>query len=219
MELATSTTLNINQRDIATHTPVSSGPVPTTLAKRQSLQVHVITTHLFTLKYPLVPGKKSSLSKGAKVGIGIGCGVVGLILIGLTIFWISKMMRARRERRAAAAGAAFAASGIASPMTGYSTQAPSMYGGRTGATSAYARSVAPDRARSPISPMPIHPMQMQSGGMTASPATQVAPMELPSEMPGRPSPPLPSPPNNLGGSANRDDSLSRHPNSGGNFRS
>ena len=198
---------------------MTSGSEPTMLAKRQSLPaVKVISTHLFTLKYSLATKQKTSLSAGTIAGIAVGAAVAGLVIIGLLVFFFSRMTRRRRERRAAAAGAAFAASsGVASPMTQYSTHAPpSIFHGQTGMSSQYARSIPPDRTRSPISG-PSSP----SAPMTASPALHIAPMELPSTTETR-APPLPAPPPiPKSGSANRADSLERHPAyspTGGNFK-
>jgi len=181
LELATSTTLNINQRDVATLTPVTSGPVPTMLQKRQSLQaVHVISTHLFTLRYNLVPAKKASLSQGAKAGIAVGATIGGLLIIGLLTFFFSRMMRRRRERRAAAAAAAFAAnSGIASPMTGYSTHPASTFHGQVGMNGHAGRFV----------PQGMHPSMSNQTTKPSSrngaspPPLNATPMELPAAEP------------------------------------
>ena len=220
LNLATSTTLNINRRDVATSISISFNSEPTTLIKRESLPtVKVISTHLFTLKYNLATAQKSALSTGAKVGIAIGTVIGGLLILGLLSFFLARMMRRRRERRAAAAGAAFAAnSGITSPMTAYSTYAASIFNGQTGMNGQYAGSLPPDRTRSPIADLrrlssPLPP--------AAAPATSTAPTELSSTTDPATPPPLSPPSVVKAGSSNREDSLERHPMyspTGGNFK-
>lgn len=196
---------------------VSSGPVPTTIRKRQSLEaVHVISTHLFTLKYNLAPTKKASLSQGAKAGIAVGVTIGGLLIISLLIFFFSRVMRRRRERRAAAASTAFAASsGIASPMTGYSTHPASTLHGQTGTNSHAGRSVTQDQmlpSTSKQATKPSSPIGMPRPPLNATP------MELPADEPvPQPTAPLPKA---TAGIPNKGGPLEQHPlysPSGGNF--
>lgn len=184
MSLHVSTTLNINQRDNTN--PTAFGPdersAPTAGARSLSLRqniapVKIISTHLFTLKYDLMPRHNSGLSTGAKVGIAVGAGIGGMLLLFLLVLLISRARRRGHKRKVAEASSAFVSSGVVSPRTAGSTYPASNYSRAQTAISDRSGGAwtSPDRARSPISQPSVELPSQPSSAMAPQPPTPPLP--------------------------------------------